>query len=390
MKRVMKNMDTRENNAGIRQDIFSKVRRMVVKVGSGVVTKDLGINIKLINHLANQVCWLGGDKGVEVILVTSGAIASGLKQMDLARRPADIPAKQALAAIGQGRLMMEYERAFAKHGRKVAQVLLTMDDLGNRRRYLNARNTLYTLLDWKVVPVINENDTVVVKEIQFGDNDTLSAMITHLMDADMLVILTDTEGLFDKNPRIHPDANLISMVPVIDRVIEKGVDRGAGPLGTGGMYSKIQAAKKVTTSGIPMVIASGFCRDVLKKIFKGDNTGTLFLPKGERMTSRKRWIAFTLKPKGVIIVDSGAEKAIINGGKSLLPAGVFDVQGTFGIGSPVQCKNIENKPIAVGLVNYSASEIRKVMGLKTTQIEERLGYKHSDEIIHRDNLVVVL
>jgi glutamate 5-kinase len=373
----------------LREEIISRVRRVVVKVGSGVLTKDLDLNTEIINRLAGEICWLIQTKGVEVLLVSSGAIASGLKKVGLSSQPADIPKKQATAAVGQSRLIMEYEKAFERCGQKVAQILLTMDDLSNRRRYLNARNTLYTLLGWDIVPIINENDTVVVKEIKFGDNDTLSAMITHLMDADLLINLTDIDGLHDKDPRVNPDATLFPLVSAIDRTLEKAACKIPGAVGTGGMYSKVQAAKKVTLSGIPMIIANGLAPDVLKRIFEAQEIGTLFLPRKERMTSRKCWIAFTLKPKGVITVDQGARRAIVEQGKSLLPAGIVDVQGTFGIGAPVQCVDSNKKPIATGLVNYTSSDIRKMMGLKTGQIEKQLGYKYYDEVIHRDNLVVI-
>ncbi|MFH1675263.1 MAG: glutamate 5-kinase [Pseudomonadota bacterium] len=373
----------------MREEIISRVRRVVVKVGSGVLTKNLDLNTEIVNRLAGEICWLIQKKSVEVLLVSSGAIASGLKKVGLSCHPADIPKKQATAAVGQSRLIMEYEKAFERCGKKVAQILLTMDDLSNRRRYLNARNTLYTLLGWDIVPIINENDTVVVKEIKFGDNDTLSAMITHLMDADLLINLTDIDGLYDKDPRVNPDATLFPLVTTIDRALEKAACKIPGAVGTGGMYSKVQAAKKVTLSGIPMIIANGLAPDVLKRIFEAQEIGTLFLPRKERMTSRKCWIAFTLKPKGVITVDQGARRAIVEQGKSLLPAGIVDVQGTFGIGAPVQCVDSNKKPIATGLVNYTSADIRKMMGLKTGQIEKQLGYKYYDEVIHRDNLVVI-
>ena len=378
-----------DNTIHLRKEIISSVRRVVIKVGSGVLTKDLDLNTALINRLAGEICWLIQKKGVEILLVSSGAIASGLKKVGLAHHPSDIPKKQAVAAVGQSRLIMEYEKAFERSGQKVAQILLTMDDLSNRRRYLNARNTLYTLLRWDIVPIINENDTVVVKEIKFGDNDTLSAMITHLMDADLLINLTDIDGLYDKDPRIHPDATLFPVVSAIDRTVEKAACKIPSAVGTGGMYSKVQAAKKVTISGIPMIIANGLAPDILRRIFEAQEVGTLFLARHGKMTSRKCWIGFTLKPKGVITIDQGARKAIVKEGKSLLPAGILDVHGTFGIGDPVQCVTHDQKPVAAGLVNYPSVDIRKMMGLKTGQIEERLGYKYYDEVIHRDNLVVV-
>jgi glutamate 5-kinase len=328
------------------------------------------------------------DQGRQVLLVSSGAIGSGMKKVGMTDRPTDIPHKQAVAALGQSRLIFEYEKAFARHKKKVAQILLTRDDLCNRRRYLNARNTLNVLLDWQIVPIINENDTVVVEELKFGDNDNLSGMITHLMDAQMLVILTDIDGWYDKDPRRHKDASLMPLVSRIDSTMERAASHIPGPLGTGGMLSKLLTAKKVTTGGIPMVIASGLKSNILKRLFEGKDEGTLFVPRREKMTSRKCWIAFTLKAKGVIKVDKGAARAIHKRGKSLLPIGIVDVEGRFSEGAMVSCLDPSGVRFAKGLVNYKASDIKKVMGLKTNQIERRLGYKHYDEVIHRDNLVI--
>jgi len=382
-------MSTRQERLQIRKNVFDRVRRCVVKVGSGVLTQDEGLNVKVIKRLAREISALM-DQGHQVILVSSGAIASGMKKMGMAERPSDIPQKQAVAAIGQPRLMLEYEKSFAHHQKKAAQILLTRDDLCNRRRYLNARNTINALLDWKIVPVINENDTVVVEELKFGDNDNLSAMITHLMDADILVNLTDIDGFYDKDPGLHKDASLIPLVSKIDRAMEKAALDIPGALGMGGMSSKIRTAKKVTTSGIPMVIASGLKANILKKLFEGRDVGTLFLPREEKMGSRKCWIAFTLKSTGVIRVDKGAARAIRKQGKSLLPIGIVEVEGEFGVGAAVTCVDPNGTSFATGLVNYGASDIRKVMGVKTNQIQKRLGYKHYDEVIHRDNLVIMI
>ncbi len=382
-------MSTKQARIQIRKNLFDGVRRSVVKVGSGVLTHDEGLNIKVIKRLAREVSMLM-DRGQQVILVSSGAIASGVKKMGLAERPSDIPYKQAMAAIGQPRLMLTYERSFAHHQKKVAQILLTRDDLCNRRRYLNARNTINVLLDWKIVPTINENDTVVVDELKFGDNDNLSAMITHLMDAHILINLTDIDGFYNKDPGIHKDASLIPLVLKIDRAMEKAALDIPGAFGMGGMWSKIQTAKKVTTSGIPMVIASGLKANTLTRLFEGQDVGTLFLPQKEKMDSRKCWIAFTLKSKGMIRVDKGAAKAIRKQGRSLLPIGIVDVEGDFSVGSAVSCIDPDGVSFARGLVNYGASDIRKLMGLKTHQIQKRLGYKHYDEVIHRNNLVITV
>jgi glutamate 5-kinase len=382
-------MTSREKRLQIRRDLFSRVRRTVVKVGSGVLTHDDGFNTRVIKRLAREISALM-DQGHQVILVSSGAIASGMKKMDMAVRPADIPHKQAVAAIGQPRLMLEYEKSFAHYQKKAAQILLTRDDLSNRRRYLNARNTINVLLDWSIVPIINENDTVVVEELKFGDNDNLSAMITHLMDAQMLINLTDIDGFYDKDPGSHKDALLIPLVSRIDRAMEKAALDIPGAFGMGGMSSKLQTAKKVTMSGIPMVIASGLKANILKRLFDGKDVGTLFLPRRQRMGSRKCWIGFTLKAKGTIKVDKGAAKAMFKQGRSLLPIGILDVEGDFGVGAAVSCIDPDGVPFARGLVNYTASDIRKLMGVKTDQIEQRLGYKHYDEVIHRDNLVITV
>jgi glutamate 5-kinase len=382
-------MTVRQKRLQIRKDLFGRVRRAVVKVGSGVLTHEQGLNDRVIRRLARGVAVLM-DQGLQIILVSSGAIASGMKKAGIAQRPSDIPHKQAVAAMGQPRLMLEYEKSFAQHQKKAAQILLTRDDLCNRRRYLNARNTINVLLDWKVVPIINENDTVVVEELKFGDNDNLSAMITHLMDAQILINLTDIDGFYDKDPRVHKDALLVSLVSRIDRAMENAARDIPGAFGMGGMSSKIQTAKKVTMSGIPMVIASGLEPNILKKLFEGRDVGTLFLPRREKMGSRKCWIAFTLKANGAIKVDRGAAKAIRKDGRSLLPIGILDVEGDFGVGAAVSCIDPDGVPFARGLVNYTASDIRKLMGVKTSQIEQRLGYKHYDEVIHRNNLVIAV
>jgi glutamate 5-kinase len=370
-----------------RKICFDQAKRIVVKVGSGVLTEDNGLNLRAIRSISRQVSWLI-DRGIEVILVSSGAMASGIKKIGLPRRPDEIPKRQAAAAVGQAGLIMEYEKSFARYKKKVAQMLLTSDGLANRKRYLNARNTLYTLLSWGVVPIINENDTVAVEEIKFGDNDNLAAMITLLMDADILVSLTDIDGLYTKDPRSNPDAVFIPVVSDIRRNIEKFASDIPGALGTGGMLGKIRAAKKVSASGIPMVIAKGEKPNILKRLFSGEEHGTFFVPKKEKLPSRKCWIAFTLKPRGVIIIDEGAAKAILKKGKSLLPSGIVSVNGEFSVGEAVEFTKGGNEVLGVGLVNYSAADIRKIMGLNSGKIKACLGYKPYDEVIHRDNLVI--
>jgi len=370
-----------------RASIFYSARRVVVKVGSNVLTEDHGLNLKAIRSISRQICRLI-DSGIEIILISSGAMASGIRKVGLDKRPDEIPKRQAIAAVGQAGLIMEYEKAFARYHKKVAQILLTGDDLNNRKRYLNARNTLCMLLSWQVVPIINENDTVMIEEIQFGDNDNLAAMITLLMDADILVNLTDIDGLFTKDPRINSDADFIPMVSTIGEDIKKIASDIPGALGTGGMLSKLNAAKKVTAAGIPMVIANGGRPDVLKKLFSGKDVGTFFTPKKKKLKSRKCWIAFTLKPKGVIRIDDGAAEAILNRGKSLLPSGIVSVEGEFSVGAPVEFRKTDDETLGTGLVNYSSIDIRKIMGLKSSQIKNRLGHKPYDDVIHRDNLAV--
>jgi len=370
-----------------RKSIFNNAKRLVVKVGSNVLTEDHGLNLKAIRSISRQICRLI-DSGLEVILISSGAMASGVKKVGLDKRPDEIPKRQAIAAVGQAGLIMEYEKAFARYHKKVAQILLTGDDLNNRIRYLNARNTLCMLLSWQVVPIINENDTVMIEEIQFGDNDNLAAMITLLMDADILVNLTDIDGLYTKNPRKYPDAELIPLVSTIRENIVKVAGDIPGPLGTGGMLSKINAARKVTASGIPMVIANGGKPDILIKLFSGKEIGTFFVSKKKKLKSRKCWIAFTLKPKGAIRIDDGAAAAILNRGKSLLPSGIVHVEGEFNVGAPVEFKNSDNETLGTGLVNYNSADIRKIMGFKSSQIKKILGHKPYDDVIHRDNLAI--
>ena len=371
----------------IRKSLFESAKRVVIKIGSNVLTEDHGLKLTSIRSISRQICHLI-ENGLEIILVTSGAMASGVKKVGLDKRPEEIPKRQAVAAVGQAGLILEYEKAFAKHQKKVAQILLTGDDLNNRRRYLNARNTLNMLLTWQVVPIVNENDTVMIEEIKFGDNDNLAAMITLLVDADILINLTDIDGLYTKDPRVNPGAKMIPIVSTIRKDIKKFASDIPGPLGTGGMLGKINAAKKVTSAGIPMVIANGNTPNILKKLFLGKIVGTFFVPKKKRLKSRKCWIAYTIQPKGIIHIDDGAARAILNRGKSLLPSGIVSVEGEFSTGDPVEFRTCDNDPLGTGLVNYSSTDIRKIMGLKSNQIKNRLGYKPYDYVIHRDNLAI--
>ncbi|MFC1531963.1 glutamate 5-kinase [Thermodesulfobacteriota bacterium] len=371
----------------MRSALLKPVKRIVVKAGSGMLTGKNDLNRRVINNLTSDICNLR-RRGIEVILVSSGAIASGLKKIGLSARPESISKQQAMAAVGQSSLMMAYEKAFGRHEQMVAQILITRDDLNNRRRYLNARNTIFTLLSWKIIPIINENDTVAVDEIKFGDNDNLSAMVTNMTDSHLLINLTDIDGLFDKDPRTDKDARLIRVVEKMNREVMRYAGSIPGFLGAGGMVSKVKAARKATLRGVPVIVANGRRQGILRDIFKCKEIGTLFMPQETALCGRKHWIAFTKAPKGKLIIDQGAGDALKKRGKSLLPSGIKEVRGSFSIGDSVVLLNEDNREIAVGMVNYHSRDIKKIKGLKSTEIEACLGYKHDDEVIHRDNLVM--
>lgn len=377
-----------DQTATQRINLLKPVKRIVVKAGSGVLTGKNGLNSRVINDLTGDIFFLM-EKGLEIILVSSGAIAAGLKKVGLARRPESISKQQAIAAVGQSSLMMAYEKAFGRYGQTVGQILITRDDLNNRHRYLNARNTIFRLLSWKIIPVINENDTVVVDEIKFGDNDNLSAMVTSMTESNLLINLTDIDGFFDKDPRVHREARFIRVVERVDKNIMRYAGSIPGFLGTGGMASKVKAAQKAAVGGVPVIIANGRRRGVLRDIFMGKEIGTLFMPQDVTLCGRKRWIAFAKAPKGQLIIDPGASEALEKGRKSLLPSGVKEVRGRFGPGDSVVILDKKERRIAVGMVNYNSSDIKKIMGRKSGDIEASLGYKHDDEVVHRDNLVMM-
>jgi len=358
-------------------------------VGSSVLTAG-GDNLKegVFRDLAKSISILK-EEGYEIVIVSSGAIAAGRKNLSCFVKPVSIPQKQAAAAIGQARLMWNYEGCFNKYRQMTAQVLLTQDDLSNRQKFLNARNTLFTLLHCGVIPIINENDSVVVDEIKFGDNDILSALVTNLVDADLLLVLTDRDGLFEKDPERYKNAALIKLVEEINSEIEELAKGSTGKLGTGGMLSKVNAAKKTSIFGIPTIIVNGRKKGIITKVFAGEDVGTLFLPKKSKLSSRKYWIAFNLKPKGVLTVDNGAKKAIVERGKSLLSSGLVEAKGNFDFGDPVKCVDTEGLEFARGLVNYKTEDVIKLKGIHSRDIEKILGYKYYDEIIHRDDLVVI-
>ena len=371
----------------IRLEALASAKKILIKIGSAVLTGDDGLDLKVISHLVRQMCDLT-RRGFTLVLVSSGAIASGKNRLSISGKLKSIPEKQAAAAVGQGRLMRVYSKAFEKNNLYVAQILLTLSDLTDRQRYLNIRNTLSTLMDWHVTPIINENDTVAVDEIKFGDNDNLAAMIANLIEADLLINLTSTDGLYDCNPSVSKKARRIDLIRDITEAVEAMATQETSSVGTGGMKSKIQAAKKVTSIGIPCVIAPGKKKNVLADIMAGRDVGTLFLPKTSRLARRKYWIANTLRSRGRLIIDDGAKRAVMEKGKSLLPSGITAVEGDFVTGDPVACVDSAGTVLAKGLVNFDAGDIRRIMGLKTSQIDAVLGHRHYDEIIHRDNLVL--
>ena len=371
----------------IRTSALQHVKKVLIKIGSAVLTGTDGLDLQIIEQLVNEIAELT-RKGYHIVVVTSGAIASGKHRMGISGPLKSMPQKQAAAAIGQGRLMRVYSNAFAKHGLYTAQILLTMSDLTDRKRFLNVRNTLSTLTEWGVIAIINENDSVAVDEIKFGDNDHLAAMIANITETHLLINLTSTEGLYDRNPALSKKAKVISLVREITEEIEAAATADTTSVGMGGMKSKVIAARKVTAFGIPYIIAPGKEKGILQAVIAGKDKGTLFLPMSDHLTSRKYWIAFTLRSRGKLIIDDGARVAIVEQGKSLLPSGIIGLEGTFDVGDPVTCVDQNGVALAKGLVNYGSQEIQKIMGLKSSKIEQVLGHKDYDEVIHRDNMAV--
>jgi len=375
----------------MRKELFKDIKRLVIKVGTAVLASPtVGINDKRIEKIVDEIVDLR-QSDQEVILITSGAIGAGMRALGLKERPRTLPGKQAAAAIGQSYLMHLYERCFRKRGYLVAQILLTQDDLTDRKRYLNARHTLMTLLKLNVIPIINENDSVGVEEIKFGDNDTLSALVTNLVGAELLIILSDIDGLYATDPRKRggDKEDYIRLVEKIDSQTEIEAGGPGEITSTGGMYTKLEAARIVTNSGEPMVIANGKTPRVIRRLLEGEDIGTLFLPRKKKVASRKRWIAFTRRRCGRIFVDEGAKEALKLKGKSLLPSGIVRVEGSFSEGDMVSVSNENEEEFARGLSNYSSLELEKVKGAKTKEVKSILGYKYYDEVIHRDNLVIL-
>ncbi len=372
-----------------REIYFSEAKRIVVKVGSAVLTDATGVNSSIISNLAKGLSLLH-DQGKEIILVSSGAVAAGRKRISLHDQfNISLKEKQALAAIGQSKLMQKYDEAFSGYQKTVGQVLLTHSDFADRDRYLNVRNTILTLFSFNAIPIINENDTVSVEELRFGDNDTLGALICNLIEADMFICLTDVDGLFTANPHLDSTAEFVYTVKKVTAEVDAMAANVRSALGTGGMQSKIRAAKMVSAGGGSSFIGPGKTQDVLEKIFSGEMLGTFFLPAAEKIQSRKQWIAFALRPKGYLKIDDGAKKAIRRRGKSLLPSGIIEVHGEFGVGDCIHCLDEKSNPVAAGLANYNSKDLNTIKQQKSAQIFDLLGFKDCDEAIHRDNLVLL-
>jgi glutamate 5-kinase len=369
--------------------ILAKARRLVVKVGSSLVTNQgHGLDHAALAQWAGQIAELK-RRDRQVLLVSSGAVAEGMQRLGWARRPNQLHELQAAAAVGQMGLVQAYETCFAEHGLRAAQILLTHEDLADRTRYLNARSTLRTLLDLDVIPVINENDTVATDEIKFGDNDTLGALVTNLVEADALVILTDQPGLFTRDPRRYPDAELVREGRAGDPKLEQMAGGAGSHIGSGGMLTKIRAAKRAARSGAHTVIASGREPAVLLRLADGEAIGTQLAAETPTLAARKQWLADHLQVRGTLTLDAGAVRALAQDGKSLLPIGVQDVSGEFQRGEVVTCIDPQGREVARGLANYSAAETRRILRAPTHEIEARLGYIDEPELIHRDNLVLL-
>lgn len=377
------------NNEASREAL-KKAKRIVIKVGTSTITYANGKrNFSQIDRLAREISDLQ-NQGKEMILVTSGAVAVGVDRMALPGKPKTIPGKQAAAAVGQGVLMHTYEKFFADYGQIVAQVLITKTEAIDRHRYTNTRNTFMELMRQRVIPIVNENDVVALDELKIGDNDNMSALVAGIVDADLVIILSDVDGLYTANPQTHPDAVIVPEVAEITPEIEASAGGVGSARGTGGMATKIQAAKAATSSGIHLVIASGTEKNAITRVLQGEELGTLFVSRENRLQFRKRWLAFGAKIAGSIVVDDGCAKAIRKaGGCSILPAGVFAVQGDFLPGSTVSVIDKDAHELARGLVHYSSAELEQIKGCNSGEIANILGHKNFDEVIHRDDLVIL-
>lgn len=368
---------------------MERQKRWVIKIGSALLTNNgTGLDHALMQHWVDRMVHLR-QQGIELILVSSGAVAEGMGRLGWQTRPGSLHELQAAAAVGQMGLIQAWESCFQQHGLHTAQILLTHDDLSDRKRYLNARSTVLTLLNLGVIPVVNENDTVVTDEIRFGDNDTLAALVTNLAVAERLVILTDQNGLYERDPRLDPQAPLIAEARANDPRLMEVAGGSLGGLGRGGMITKVTAAELAARSGARTTIASGRDPVVLDQLASGDNPGTTLLPDTSLFRARKQWLAGHLQMKGRLVLDDGAVKHVRESGSSLLPVGVIAVQGDFSRGEMVACEDQSGKRIACGLVNYDADEAARILRSKSSEIIDRLGYMNEEELIHRDNLVVV-
>jgi glutamate 5-kinase len=369
---------------------IAEAKRIVVKVGTSTITYPNGkINYEKIEKMA-RILTDFQNQGREMILVSSGAGAAGVGRMGLEAKPKTIPGKQACAAVGQGILMHIYERIFGEYGQVVAQVLLTKNDMVNRHSYANARNALQEMISWGVIPIINENDVVAIDEFKIGDNDNLSALVASLADADLDILLSDIDGLYTANPKTHPDAKLVSVVEEVTPEIEATAGGTGSRNATGGMLTKLQAAKNAMSAGIALIIANGEHLEILRNILRGEPVGTLFVPKESHLRFRNQWLAFGSRISGKLIVDAGLAKALRQEGScSILPVGIVGVEGEFDSGDTVSVVDQEGHELARGMTNYGSGDVALIKGCKTSQIEARIGYKHYDEVIHRDNLVVL-
>lgn len=369
---------------------IAEAKRIVVKVGTSTITYPNGkINYEKIEKMA-RILTDFQNQGKEMLLVSSGAGAAGVGRMGLEAKPGTIPGKQACAAVGQGILMHIYERIFGEYGQVVAQVLLTKNDMVNQHSYANARNALQEMISWGVIPIINENDVVAIDEFKIGDNDNLSALVASLADADLDILLSDIDGLYTANPKTHPDARLVSVVEEVTPEIEATAGGAGSRNATGGMLTKLQAAKNAMSAGIALIIANGEHLEILRDILRGEPVGTLFVPKESHLRFRNQWLAFGSKINGRLIVDKGLSKALRQKGScSILPVGIVDVEGEFDSGDTVSVVDQEGHELARGMTNYGSEDVALIKGCKTSQIEDRIGYKHYDEVIHRDNLVIL-
>lgn len=370
-----------------RTQVLANAKRILIKVGSAVLTSAEGLDQRMISRLADQIAALH-DRGLNIVLVSSGAVAAGRGVLSRLHLGAHLPERQAASAIGQSRLMHAYDEAFERFGKVTAQILLTKDDLRSRTRFLNARHTFQTLLAWRAIPIVNENDSVAVQELKFGDNDSLASLLLNMVEADLFVNLTSARGVFDDNPDDNPAARCLQCIPNILSMDPGKLCRGKTGVGTGGMYSKLLAARRAAQLGVPTLIVSGKEKFSLEKVFDGEMLGTWVVPQAKSISRRKFWLAYNQDPDGALMVDPGAARALEQEGKSLLPAGIAGVEGHFGIGALVRIVDQDGRSLGVGLTNYKAAEVRRIKGKKTSEIVGIIGQCPYPEVIHRDNLLL--